>query len=132
MYLGFRDFRTESPVVLRTDLQRWNAVLERAFTDMLAATATRWRVVVVVGATGNAAHGDIIKAGRTQTASVMLPRSSPGSGGRAVRVFRIGAFAVTAVAATGDNINGEATYVQSLVGWVEFVDDGSGTWMANA
>ena len=123
---GFRDFRTDAPKELRQDLQRLNALIERAFADVASEQAQRFRPMLVTGPTGSAAHGDLVVAGFTQAATIFLPASTAETAGRVVRVAQ-SSNTVTVIARQGQTVAGGASTTIGTNGvYKDFIDDGAG------
>jgi hypothetical protein len=133
-YASLRDFRTEDPAQLRTDLQRQNRALENAFADMEREAPRRLRVVKVVEDTYQAEFGDFVLAGFNQDAAILLPSSEPATAGLSVWVVQVGgAGGVTAVAQSGQLIDNAATYAIGVnTGHRQLVADGLGNFWGPA
>jgi hypothetical protein len=128
-YQGMRDFRTETPAVLRSDLQRQNALLEQEFQRR--DSVGPWRAVRA-NRDARALVGDAVFVDASAALKVFLP-SSRGAAARSVRVCRVaGSATVTVVAPAQETVNGAASVaLSSSSGWSEFMADGSGGWWVN-
>jgi hypothetical protein len=127
-YRAQREFRTEDPARLRSDLQRQGSELELAFSSVERESETRPKPVKVPGATYQAKHGELVLAGYNQDARVLLPPSTSETAGRSVCVVQVGgAGFVSIVASPGQTVNGAAsTTIGFSTGYRRYIDDGMG------
>ena len=126
-FRGLREYRTEDPKQLRTDLQRLEAALERSFqeTDDLRGRST----VTKTNRETTVAHRALLFVDAAADVLVRLPASSSATKGLSVRVARRnGGQVITVVASGDDTVNGVASVqLASAVGTtVDLVDDGEG------
>ncbi len=130
-FQGIRDFRTETPAVLRADLQRLNGAIESAFTEA-GRTLGQWKPVHTSRTTRIDA-GSAVFVDAAGAVTIFLPSSNSANAARCVRVCRVnGSAAITLVAPANEAVNGAASVaLSSSSGWSEFMADGKGGWWVN-
>jgi len=134
LFRGLREIRTTEPKQLAADLRRLNIAIEDGFAEAEQTFEAIPRVVRVVESSYTASHGDFVIAGFNQPAVILLPRSSPETATRRVRVVQVGVlYGVTVAAQSDQTVNGTAsTTLGAYAGYRDYIDDGLGNWWGPA